>query len=129
MLSLRGLVLVLLLCVGCTAFQSSLGRHDVSRRRQLTQRPLLKRPLMRIPIVDDVLDYLTNQGGYTGFTEAQLKGDRPLTEADTENFGKELATDDRVTTAFVLLLLATPFLVGVVGFKLGVFVVPRFARF
>lgn len=84
---------------------------------------------MRIPIVDDVLDYLTNMGGYVGFTEGQLKGDQPLTKADSDNFGKVYETDDNVTTAFVLLLIATPFIVGAIGFSLGVFVVPSFVKF
>ena len=79
--------------------------------------------------MDDVLDYLTNKGGYVGFTEEQLKGDRALTEADVENFGVELETDDTVTTVFVLLLIATPFIVGGIGFKIGIFVVPSFVRF
>ena len=71
-------------------------------------------------------DQLTNMGGYTGFTEDQLKGDQQLTEADVENFGVERATDDTVTTVFVLLLIATPFIVGAIGFSLGIFVVPSF---
>jgi hypothetical protein len=86
---------------------------------------------MKIPIVDDVLDYLTNKGGYTGFTEGQLKSGQPLTEADMSmvNFGKQRETDNTVTTIFVLLLLATPFIVGSAGFSLGVFVVPSFVKF
>ena len=72
---------------------------------------------------------LTNKGGYTGFTEEQLKGSTPLTEADVADFGKEVETNDTVTTIFVLLLIATPFIVGSNGFSLGVFVVPSFAKF
>ena len=81
---------------------------------------------MRVPIIDDVLDYLTNMGGYTGFTEEQLKSGESLTDADVEDFGKQRETDSTVTTIFVLLLIATPFIVGSIGFKLGVFVVPSF---
>ena len=84
---------------------------------------------MRIPIVDDVLDYLTNKGGYTGFTEEQLKSGKSLTEDDVANFGKELETDETITTVFVLLLIATPFIVGYIGFTLGVFVEPSFVKF
>ena len=87
-----------------------------------------QQPLMRVPIVDDVLDYLTNMGGYTGFTEGQLKGETPITAKDMENFGKETETDDTVTTVFVLVLIATPFIVGAIGFSLGVFVVPSFVK-
>ena len=84
---------------------------------------------MRIPIVDGVLDYLTNKGGYTGFTEEQLKSGKSLTEDDVANFGKELETDETITTVFVLLLIATPFIVGYIGFTLGVFVEPSFVKF
>ena len=84
---------------------------------------------MKIPIVDDVLDYLTNKGGYVGFTEEQLKGGKPLTEADMEDWGKQLETDDTVTSVFVILLILTPFIVGYIGFSLGVFVVPSFVKF
>jgi hypothetical protein len=45
------------------------------------------------------------------------------------NFGKQRETDNTVTTIFVLLLLATPFIVGSAGFSLGVFVVPSFVNF
>ena len=83
---------------------------------------------MRLPIVDDVLDYLTNMGGYTGFTEEELKGDRVanLTNRDMSEFGVEAETDSTVTTVFVLLLIATPFIVGAIGFSLGVFAMPSF---
>ena len=65
-------------------------------------------------------------GGYTGFTEDQLKGGKQLTQEDVKDFGVERETDETVTTIFVILLIATPFLVGAIGFSLGVFVVPSF---
>ena len=67
----------------------------------------------------------------TGFTEGQLKGDKQMTQQDVEDmkFGMERETDDAVTTVFVLLLIATPFIVGAIGFSLGVFVVPSFVKF
>ena len=80
----------------------------------------------RIPVLDDVLDYLTNMGGYTGFSEDQLKGDGPLSDVDTENFGVELETDDTVTTVFVVVLIMVPFIVGFIAFKLGLLQMPRF---
>ena len=45
------------------------------------------------------------------------------------NFGMQRETDNTVTTVFVLLLIATPFIVGTFGFSLGVFVVPSFVKF
>ena len=82
----------------------------------------------RLPILDDVLDYLTNMGGYTGFSEEMLKGDVELSDStvNMDDFGKELETDDRVTTAFVLVLIAVPFIVGAIAFKLDIIGIPRF---
>lgn len=85
--------------------------------------------LMRIPIVDDVLDYLTNKGGYIGFTEEQLKGDVPLTEADTENFGQELQENETVTTVFVIVLILVPFIVGYIAYSLDLIAVPSYLKF
>ena len=125
---LLGLALLLTSSGGASAFSSSSLRASGSSPPSplIVGRRLNASPLLKVPIVDDVLDYLTNMGGYTGFTEDQLKGDRQLTEADVENFGVERATDDTVTTVFVLLLIATPFIVGAIGFSLGIFVVPSF---
>ena len=59
---------------------------------------------------EDILDYLTNQGGYTGFTEGELKGENAqsrLNERDMTNFGapKE-GLDENVTNTFVIALIA-----------------------
>jgi hypothetical protein len=105
----------------CDAFEVSQARAYRPARSRATSRPVL----MRNPI-DDVVNYLTNMGGYTGFTEGQLKGETALTDADVEDFGKQTATNDTVTTVFVLLLLATPLIVGYIGFSIGVFAVPSF---
>ena len=80
----------------------------------------------KIPVVDDVLDYLTNMGGYTGFSEDQLKSGLELTNVDTQDFGKELETDDTVTTVFVFVLLLVPFIVGAIAWNLGMLQMPRF---
>ena len=69
--------------------------------------------------VDDILDYLTNMGGYTGFTEDELKGGKSLNERDMSDFGKPTEDlDDRVTTAFVILLIAFPSVLGLIAIKL-----------
>lgn len=69
-------------------------------------------PIVRI--VDDVLDYLTNMGGYTGFTEEELKGSAGeaggrITERKMESFGKaKEGIDETTTTVFVTLLILFP---------------------
>ena len=84
-------------------------------------------PLMkRIPVIDDVLDYLTNMGGYTGFTEEELKGGEDLSSVDMDAFGKDLETNDAVTSVFVVVLILVPFIVGAIAFKLGIIGIPRF---
>ena len=47
--------------------------HASSRRRAFVVLSAKKRFIL-FQIIDDVLDYLTNMGGYTGFTEEELKG-------------------------------------------------------
>jgi len=74
-----------------------------------------------VAVVDDVLTYLTNMGGYTGFTEADLKGDgssnAPVeldSETDLENWGKpKKVTSEATTTAFVVLLITFPAVLGI----------------
>ena len=68
---------------------------------------------------EDVLDYLTNMGGYTGFTEEELKsGQAQLNEKDMKDFGRPSEVNNDVTTAFVLALIAFPSLVGFIGIKI-----------
>mmetsp|Transcript_43445 Transcript_43445/g.114837 ORF Transcript_43445/g.114837 Transcript_43445/m.114837 type:complete len:141 (+) Transcript_43445:21-443(+) len=59
---------------------------------------------------EDVLDYLTNMGGYTGFTEEELKSlqadGRELQQRDMEDFGKPTeGLNETTTSAFVILLI------------------------
>ena len=70
-----------------------------------------------IGIVDDVLDYLTNMGGYTGFTEEELKGGESLDKKDMTDFGKQTegVNDNLTTTLFVILLIAFPSILGIIG--------------
>ena len=83
----------------------------------------------KIPILDDVLDYLTNMGGYTGFSEEQLKsGGDGLDSVDMDDFGRELETDDTVTTVFIIVFLFVPLIVGFIAFQLGIAEVPRFVK-
>ena len=57
---------------------------------------------------EDVLDYLTNMGGYTGFTEGELKGGK-IDEARVESFGRPQGdASETTTTVFVSLLIALP---------------------
>ena len=122
----RRTVRILVVAAACHA--ASAFQPPVSSVAGLQLRPRV--PLMmakkRIPVLDDVLDYLTNMGGYTGFSEDQLKGDGPLSDVDTENFGVELETDDTVTTIFVVVLIMVPFIVGFIAFKLRLLQMPRF---
>ena len=83
----------------------------------------------RIPILDDVLDYLTNMGGYNGFTEEELKmGGDSLDRVDMDEFGRELETDDTVTTVFIIVFLFVPVIVGAIAFQLGIAEIPRFVK-
>lgn len=118
---------VLLLAADVSAFAVRGGGS--SRPSPLLRCRVSSPVLAKIPVVDDVLDYLTNMGGYVGFTEDDLKGGKQLPLKVSDDFGKERETDDTVTTVFVLLLIATPFIVGAIGFSLGVFVVPSFVKF
>lgn len=117
---------VALLSTAAAAFSTGNGVVLRSSSSQPLLRARASPAIAKIPIVDDVLDYLTNMGGYTGFTEDQLKGGKQLTQEDVKDFGVERETDETVTTIFVILLIATPFIVGAIGFSLGVFVVPSF---
>ena len=71
-----------------------------------------------------MLDYLTNMGGYTGFTEGQLKGDGAsdeLERQDISDFGQptELGEGgEATTTIFVLLLILFPSTLGIIGIKI-----------
>ena len=63
-------------------------------------------------ILDDVLDYLTDMGGYTGFTEEELKMGADLdavSSSDTFMRPKEEDAQTKATTdVFVVLLIAVP---------------------
>jgi hypothetical protein len=129
-------LLALLCVVLCGAFQRVPREPSIlSSRACVPHQPLHVRtrlpPLLlakkKIPVLDDVLDYLTNMGGYTGFSEQDLKeGGGRLDQVDMETFGKDIETNDAVTTVFVLVLIAVPFIVGAIAFKLGLIQVPRF---
>ena len=77
-----------------------------------------KRAFILFQIIDDVLDYLTNMGGYTGFTEEELKGGVgstgvDLNQKDMEAFGRQKPEDaatKQTTDVFVVLLIVTPIL-------------------
>lgn len=79
-----------------------------------------------VQIIDDILDYLTNMGGYTGFTEEMLKGDSAaadLNQVDMTDFGKPKAQDEtanRTTDILVILLIVGPLLgLFAAGLKFG----------
>ena len=63
-------------------------------------------------IIDDVLDYLTDMGGYTGFTEEELKMGADLdavSSSDQFMRPKEEDAQTKATTdVFVVLLIAVP---------------------
>ena len=63
-------------------------------------------------IIDDVLDYLTDMGGYTGFTEEELKTGADLdavSSSDKFMRPKEEDAQTKATTdVFVVLLIAVP---------------------
>ena len=63
-------------------------------------------------ILDDVLDYLTDMGGYTGFTEEELKMGADLdavSSSDKFMRPKEEDAQTKATTdVFVVLLIAVP---------------------
>ena len=54
-------------------------------------------PPKRIPLVDDVLDWLSDKGGYTGFTEEQLRSGEDLRNVDMESFGEGTKVDNATT--------------------------------
>ncbi|KAL1504917.1 hypothetical protein AB1Y20_008684 [Prymnesium parvum] len=70
-----------------------------------------------LAVWEDVLDYLTNMGGYTGFTEEELKGglgaaeppgqiSERLKEKDMQAFGRPTeGINSTTTTIFVILLI------------------------
>ena len=69
-------------------------------------------PPKRIPLVDDVLDWLSDKGGYTGFTEEQLRSGEDLREqVDMESFGEGTKVDNATTDAFVVFLVLLPLIV------------------
>ena len=66
----------------------------------------------RIPLVDDVLDWLSDKGGYTGFTEEQLRSGEDLREqVDMDSFGEGTKVDNATTDAFVIFLVLLPLIV------------------
>ena len=76
--------------------------------------------------VDDVLDYLTDMGGYTGFQEGELKGDdmgdgemKSLDNRDMSSFGETTeGINDNTTSAFVLLLIVFPSILMFIGIQI-----------
>ena len=68
-------------------------------------------------------------GGYNGFTEEELKmGGDSLDRVDMDEFGRELETDDTVTTVFIIVFLFVPVIVGAIAFQLGIAEIPRFVK-
>ena len=63
-------------------------------------------------IIDDVLDYLTDMGGYTGFTEEELKTGADLQAvSSSDKFMRPKEEDEQTkatTDVFVVLLIAVP---------------------
>ena len=87
---------------------------------------LAEKKFILFQIIDDILDYLTNMGGYTGFTEEMLKSDSAaadLNEVDMTDFGRPKAQDDtanRTTDILVILLIVGPLLgLFAAGLKFG----------
>lgn len=87
---------------------------------------LAEKKFFLFQIIDDILDYLTNMGGYTGFTEEMLKGDSAaadLNKVDMTDFGRPKAQDDtanRTTDILVILLIVGPLLgLFAAGLKFG----------
>ena len=57
--------------------------HNAQPTHRRLQRMRLAQPERKKGLLgawEDVLDYLTNMGGYTGFTEEELKGGQASTE-------------------------------------------------
>ena len=82
-----------------------------------------KKKFILFQIIDDVLDYLTNMGGYTGFTEEELKGGEgvaaDLDNKDMDTFGQPTTgLDDNVTSGFVILLILFPSTLMFIGIQL-----------
>ena len=72
----------------------------------------------RILLVDDVLDWLSDKGGYTGFTEEQLRSGEDLREqVDMDSFGEGTKVDNATTDAFVIFLVLLPLIVIVGAVK------------
>ena len=72
----------------------------------------MREPPKRIPLVDDVLDWLSDKGGYTGFTEEQLRSGEDLREStDMDSFGEGTKVDNATTDAFVIFLVLLPLIV------------------
>lgn len=92
--------------------------HHASSRRRSFVVLSAKKKFILFQIIDDVLDYLTNMGGYTGFTEEELKGGVgstgvDLNQKDMEAFGRQKPEDaatKQTTDVFVVLLIVTPIL-------------------
>lgn len=87
---------------------------------------LAQKKFFLFQIIDDILDYLTNMGGYTGFTEEMLKSDSAaadLNQVDMTDFGRPKAQDDtanRTTDILVILLIVGPLLgLFFAGLKFG----------
>ena len=71
-----------------------------------------KKKFILFQIIDDVLDYLTDMGGYTGFTEEELKMGADLDAvSSSETFMRpkqEDAQTKATTDVFVALLIVVP---------------------
>uniref|UniRef100_A0A7S4BEP1 Uncharacterized protein n=1 Tax=Chrysotila carterae TaxID=13221 RepID=A0A7S4BEP1_CHRCT len=90
------------------------GRRDRRAFPKLCEPPQEQKPFL-LQALDDILDYLTNMGGYTGFTEEQLKGGesaqsgRRLSETDLEKFGQaKQGLNDSTINAFIATLIIFP---------------------
>ena len=123
-------VVLLAVTLACSPIQCLVPLANLHAARVPCARhsaPLLKGGLRGV--ADDILDYLTNMGGYTGFTEQQLKGETSsLNEVDMERWGQpKTDIDENVTTAFVVILALFPLVLGYIGIK--VFGAPQLFTF
>jgi hypothetical protein len=112
----RGLHLVSFMVASAAAFQPA----HLQQRMRASRTPMMNaRKGGILGAVDDILDYLTNMGGYTGFTEDELKGGKSLNERDMSEFGKPTEDlDENITTAFVVLLILFPSVLGLIAVKI-----------
>ena len=132
---MRRLLLVAAACCAASALRAPALRAPALRAPHAPLHPArgcLRAPALRMMAerkgglfgaVDDVLDYLTNMGGYTGFTEEELKGGEgvaaDLDNKDMDTFGQPTTgIDDNVTSGFVILLILFPSTLMFIGIQL-----------